>query len=129
MTKIQQYTFVCAPSMAQQGLARVFEVDMSEHVEAYRRKRNMVVEAFDGISTLTMPGGAFYAFVEVPPSLGLTATQFVEQGIERNVLTIPGNVFSGRDTHFRISYAVSDEKLKAGLEILTGLMSGVKASV
>ena len=129
LAKLQQYTFVCAPSMAQQGLARVFEVDMSEHVEAYRRKRNMVVEAFDGISTLTMPGGAFYAFVEVPPSLGLTATQFVEQGIERNVLTIPGNVFSGRDTHFRISYAVSDEKLKAGLEILTELMAGVETSV
>lgn len=129
LAKLQQYTFVCAPSMAQQGLAGVFEVDMSEHVEAYRRKRNMVVEAFDGISTTVMPGGAFYTFVEVPPSLGLTATQFVERGIERNVLTIPGCVFSRRDTHFRISYAVSDEKLKAGLEILTGLMAGVETSV
>ena len=30
------------------------------------------------------------------------------------VLIIPGNVFSERDTHFRISYATTDEKLRQG---------------
>jgi aspartate aminotransferase/aminotransferase len=37
------------------------------------------------------------------------------------VLIIPGNVFSKRDTHFRISYATTDEKLKEGCEILNSL--------
>ncbi|MCZ6836613.1 MAG: aminotransferase class I/II-fold pyridoxal phosphate-dependent enzyme [Planctomycetota bacterium] len=128
MAKLQQYTFVCAPSMSQYGLVGVFDVDMTSYVEAYRRKRDMVIRAFDGVANLATPGGAFYAFVEVPESMGLTATQFVEKGIEQNVLTIPGNVFSKADTHFRISYATSDDKLEAGLEVLTGLMAQVASA-
>ena len=37
------------------------------------------------------------------------------------MLIIPGNVFSERDTHFRISYATTDEKLKEGVEVLCRL--------
>ena len=46
--------------------------------------------------------------------------EFVEKAIKNNVLIIPGNVFSERDTHFRISYATSDEKIQQGVEILRG---------
>jgi aspartate/methionine/tyrosine aminotransferase len=123
MMKLQQYSFVCAPSLAQVGLAGAFDVDMSEYVARYRRKRDLVLDAFDGVAEVIRPGGAFYAFVEVPERLKMTATQFVEQAIERNVLVIPGGVFSRRDTHFRLSYATSDAKLQQGLEILAGLAS------
>jgi aspartate/methionine/tyrosine aminotransferase len=95
---------------------------MTEHVNAYERKRDMVVNAFSALTTIEPPGGAFYAFVEVPDRLGMTASQFVERAIEHNVLTIPGKVFSRRDSHFRLSYAVSDKTLAAGLDVLTGLM-------
>jgi aspartate/methionine/tyrosine aminotransferase len=123
MQKLQQYTFVCAPSMAQVGLAAAFDVDMTPHVEAYRKKRDLVVDAFAGIAHLENPGGAFYAFVEVPQRLGLSASAFVEKAIEQSVLIIPGKVFSRRDSHFRLSYAVSDKTLQAGLEILRTLMA------
>jgi len=123
MTMLQQYSFVCAPSALQVGLAGAFQVDMSGQIAAYQRKRDMVIEAFDGVAEMIRPGGAFYAFVQVPTRLGLTATAFVERAIERNVLAIPGGVFSRRDTHFRISYAVTDEKLGAGLAILRELLS------
>jgi aspartate/methionine/tyrosine aminotransferase len=122
MQKLQQYTFVCAPSMAQGGLAGAFDVDLSAQVADYQRRRDLVVEAFDGVANLVTPGGAFYAFVEVPAALGMTGTEFVERAIERNVLVIPGGVFSQRDTHFRLSYAAPIGKLKEGLSILTGLM-------
>lgn len=120
--KLQQYTYVCAPSMAQVGVAGAFGLDMTGHVAAYQRKRDMVLNAFRGVTPVEPPGGAFYAFVEVPSRLGLTASAFAEKAIEQNVLVIPGKVFSGRDTHFRLSYAVSDKTLAAGVEILTGLM-------
>ncbi|MCH8823371.1 MAG: aminotransferase class I/II-fold pyridoxal phosphate-dependent enzyme [Planctomycetes bacterium] len=122
MQKLQQYTFVCAPSMAQAGVVGAFEVDMREQVKAYQRKRDMVEQAFDGIASIVHPGGAFYAFVEVPEILEETATGFVERAIENNVLLIPGCVFSSRDTHFRLSYAVEDRTLERGLEVLRGLM-------
>ena len=37
------------------------------------------------------------------------------------MLIIPGNVFSRRDTHFRISYAVDDAVIERGIEALRKL--------
>ncbi len=122
MQKLQQYTFVCAPSIAQAGVVGAFDVDMTEHVKAYQRKRDLVEHAFDGVASIIHPGGAFYAFVEVPKSVAETATKFVERAIENNVLLIPGSVFSSIDTHFRLSFAVDDRTLERGLEVLVGLM-------
>ncbi|MHC4949264.1 MAG: pyridoxal phosphate-dependent aminotransferase, partial [Planctomycetota bacterium] len=127
MAKLQQYTFVCAPSMAQAGLVDAFDVDVRPLVADYARKRDMVVEACAGAAPLVHPGGAFYAFVEVPPRLEMTASAFVEQAIEQNVLTIPGSVMSRRDTHVRLSYAVPDEVLRRGLRVLRPMLLGETA--
>ena len=120
MTMLQQYTFVCAPSMAQAAGLTALGTDVSQHVAAYRHKRDMVVDALGETFGLIRPNGAFYAFVPAPA--GQTATEFVTEAIGRNVLIIPGNVFSAADTHFRISYAISDEKLARGLDILTAMV-------
>jgi len=121
MTKLQQYSFVCAPSMVQVAGAMALGVDMSGHVDAYRHKRDRVVERLSPHYNLSVPGGAFYAFPEVPKRLGLSATQFVEKAIEKSLLMIPGSVFSKRDTHFRISYACDDAMLERGLDVLVEL--------
>jgi len=118
MTMLQQYSFVCAPSMAQAGAALALGLDMSAEVAAYKRKRDMVFDALGPAMGLVKPGGAFYAFVPAPRG---DATAFVTGAIENNVLIIPGNVFSHRNTHFRLSYATSDDKLQKGLDILAGL--------
>ena len=108
--------------MAQAGVVAAFDVDMSAHVRAYQHKRDMVEERLGSITEVVHPGGAFYAFVRaVPPHA--TATELVERAVERNVLVIPGSVFSRRDTHFRLSYATGDETLKRGLEILADLIT------
>ena len=119
MTMLQQYSFVCAPSMAQHAAVVALQTDMSAEVAAYKRKRDMVYEALGDTLGLVKPGGAFYAFVPAPE--GMTGTDFVHKAIENKVLVIPGNVFSDRDTHFRISYATNDDKLAQGLEILRRL--------
>ena len=121
MTKLQQYTFVCAPSMVQIAGVIALETDMSEYVAAYQRKRDTLVNALKSKYEIALPGGAFYAFPKVPDHLHLTGQQFVEKAIERSLLIIPGNVFSNRDTHFRISYACDDKMLSRGIEILLDL--------
>jgi aspartate aminotransferase/aminotransferase len=78
----------------------------------------MVFAALGESFGLVKPEGAFYAFVPAP---GGNATEFVKKAIENNVLIIPGNVFSDRDTHFRLSYATTDEKIREGLDILVRL--------
>jgi aspartate/methionine/tyrosine aminotransferase len=51
-----------------------------------------------------------------------SGTEFVGRAIEKELLVIPGGIFSGRDTHFRISYAASDATIERGLRILTDLV-------
>ena len=120
MTKIQQYTFVCAPTPLQKAAITAMDVDMSEYVAAYRKKRDMIYEGLSGKFEITKPGGAFYAFVKAP-DWAKSATEFVQKAIANNVLIIPGNVFSEKDTHFRISYATTDAKIVEGVEILSSL--------
>ncbi|HUS92664.1 MAG TPA: aminotransferase class I/II-fold pyridoxal phosphate-dependent enzyme [Phycisphaerae bacterium] len=118
MTMLQQYSFVCAPSMAQAAGVEALETDVSAHIADYRRKRDMVHDALGETFGLVKPGGAFYAFVPAP---GGDAMAFVEKAIAHNVLIIPGSVFSTRDTHFRMCYTTTDEKLAEGLEVLRSL--------
>ena len=120
MTKIQQYTFVCAPTPFQKAAIAALDYDVSDLVDAYRKKRDLIYEGLKDKFELVKPGGAFYAFVKAPA--GGSATEFVERAIANNVLIIPGNVFSEKDTHFRISYATSDEKIGQGIEILRSLV-------
>jgi aspartate/methionine/tyrosine aminotransferase len=117
MTKLQQYTFVCAPSIVQHAGLAAMDVDVTRHVNDYRRKRDLVWERLSGTFEVTKPGGGFYFFPRAPQRFA-NSTAFVEQAIANNVLVIPGNVFSERDTHFRISYATTDENLEKGCEIL-----------
>jgi len=123
MAKLQQYTFVCAPTPLQWGVIPSFGFDLAPIIAEYARRRDSVMAAFDGITEVTRPGGAFYAFVKVPERLGLNASEFVEQAIAHRVLIIPGNVFSHRNTHFRLSFAAPPAKLAEGLAILRGMMT------
>jgi aspartate aminotransferase len=115
MIKIQQYTFVCAPTPFQKAAMAALDYDASAFVKAYKKKRDLIYEGLKDKFELVKPGGAFYAFVKAPSG---TATDFVAKAVAANVLVIPGNVFSEKDTHFRISYATSDEKIRRGVEIL-----------
>ena len=67
---------------------------------------------------MTRPGGAFYLFPKAPGGGGMA---FVEKAIANGLLIIPGNVFSRRDTHFRLSFAADERTLTRGVEMLRRL--------
>jgi aspartate aminotransferase/aminotransferase len=118
MIKLQQFTFVCAPSIVQHGGVVACDLDQSGNVTAYRRKRDLMVEGLKDLYELAGGGGAFYLFPRAPRATGGV---FVEEAIRHGLLLIPGSVFSRRDTHFRLSYAADDRMLERGLEILRRL--------
>jgi aspartate aminotransferase/aminotransferase len=118
MIKLQQYSFVCAPTPMQWGALAAMDHDMSQYYRDYALKRDRIVEGLRGYYEFTEPGGAFYIFPKVPSG---TATEFVRRAIDHELLVIPGNIFSARDTHFRISFAASDETLDRGIEVLRKL--------
>jgi aspartate aminotransferase/aminotransferase len=118
MIKLQQFTFVCAPSIVQHAGVVALDVDLTAVVADYRRKRDLLYDGLKERFEIVKPGGAFYMFPQVPWGTG---EAFVTEAIRNNLLCIPGGAFSRRDTHFRLSYAASDETLARGIEILNRL--------
>ena len=119
MRTLQQFSFVCAPAPLQHGALAGIGADLSEHVDAYRRKRDILYESLQGTYDLVRPTGAFYAFPRVPG--GLSGEAFSELAVQRNLLLVPGAAFSRRDSHFRLSFAMPDEKIRRGCEVLVDL--------
>lgn len=91
------------------------DTDISHHVANYARKREKLIAGIEDKYEIVKPGGAFYVFPRVPWGTG---QEFCEFAIDNNLMVIPGNIFSDQDTHFRISYAASDEVLDRGIEVL-----------
>ncbi|WP_193211503.1 pyridoxal phosphate-dependent aminotransferase [Luteolibacter marinus] len=122
MTKVQQYSFVCAPAVTQFAALACPQVVLEPYIDAYRAKRDLMVGILSECFELGPPDGAFYLWAKAPD--GFTGSSFVEKAIANNLLIIPGNVFSEKDTHFRICYTVPDDKLKEGAELLCRIARG-----
>ncbi|MBD3300100.1 MAG: aminotransferase class I/II-fold pyridoxal phosphate-dependent enzyme [Candidatus Moranbacteria bacterium] len=114
INKLQQYTFVCAPSMVQFALCDSFGSNLNKHIRKYKQKRDYLFENLKNKFNLNRTQGAFYAFVEIPKN----QKNFHQKLLQKNILTVPGSVFSEKASHFRISFAVADEVLEKGVEIL-----------
>jgi aspartate aminotransferase/aminotransferase len=118
MTKLQQFSYVCAPSMVQHAGVVAWKEEMAAQVSAYRHKRDLIYHGLKDHYEIGPRGGAFYLFPKAPRSSG---TAFVEEAIRQGLLMIPGGVFSKRDTHFRLSYAADERTLTRGVEVLQRL--------
>lgn len=120
MTKLQQFTFVCAPHPAQWAALAAWDYDISANVAEYKEKRDLLRAELSEHYDIRGAQGAFYMFLPAPWGTG---SEFVKKAIDNNLLIIPGNVFSPADTHFRISYAASNDTLRRGAEVLRKLAS------
>lgn len=115
MNMLQQYTFVCAPTPLQTALGDGLHfTDMEDEISKYKDKKDFVYDNLKDLYELNVPQGAFYAFVKIPGG----RENFVDQLIESKLLVVPGDVFGSAKDHFRISFAVSDEELAKGVQIL-----------
>ena len=118
MLKLQQFTFVCAPHPVQWAGVTAWELNLEDNRHDYRRKRDLLAGLLKDHYQITGGEGAFYLFLKTPWGTG---SEFVAEAIRNNLLIIPGSVFSAQDTHFRVSFAASDEMLREGADILCRL--------
>ncbi len=116
MTKIHQYTLLCAPITAQMAALEALKngrLAMTQMVQQYNRRRLLVMHAFREIGLPCFePGGAFYAFPEITGT-GLSSEEFAGRLLqEEKVAVVPGNAFGPSGEGFvRCSYAASGEDL------------------
>ena len=120
MTKIHQYTMLCAPITAQIAAVEALrrgEKYMKKMVAEYDRRRRLIYDGFLklGLSCFE-PKGAFYIFPNITSS-GYTDEEFAEQLLRKeHVALVPGSAFgaSGKG-HIRCSYATSIDKISEAL--------------
>ncbi len=121
MTKIHQYTMLCAPVTAQMGAIEALrngDGEVRKMVKEYNRRRKLIVKGLNRIGLPCFePKGAFYAFPSIK-NTGLTSEEFAEKLItHEKVAVVPGNVFGACGEGFiRCSYAASQEEIKEALE-------------
>ena len=130
MTKIHQYTMLCAPTMAQVAALEALQKGEEEMVHMrheYNLRRRMFVSGLNRIGLDCFePKGAFYAFPSVK-SWGLSSEEFAERLLkEQKVAAVPGSVFGQSGEGFlRCSYATSREELIEALDRMEIFLSGL----
>ena len=120
MTKIHQYTMLCA-SITGQIAAREAILNGSKETqhmkEEYNRRRIFIIEQLNEIGLAChMPEGAFYAFPSIKIS-GESSMDFAKNLLnEQKVALVPGVAFGQScEGYVRISYASSFENLKEAI--------------
>ncbi len=120
MTKIHQYTMLCAPITAQMGAIEALrngEEEMRKMVREYDRRRRLIVNGLNKLGLECFePKGAFYAFPSIK-STGLSSEEFAGRLLkEHKVAAVPGDVFGECGAgYLRCSYATSREELVEAL--------------
>ena len=112
MTKIHQYTMLCAPIMGQLAAIEALnsgEAGIAEIAEEYNRRRLVIVKGLNDIGLSCFePRGAFYAFPSIKAT-GMTSEEFAEKLLmEEKVAVVPGTAFGQcGEGYVRCCYATS----------------------
>ena len=127
LTKIHQYTLLCAPIMGQiaalEALRSATEAKR-DMVTAYDRRRRLMVHGFRQMGLECFePLGAFYVFPDISKT-NLSSEAFAEELLkEEKVAVVPGTAFGpSGEGYIRCSYAYSIEQLQEALKRITNFV-------
>lgn len=120
MTKIHQYTMMCASTMAQVAALEALrsgEPSVVEMVEDYNKRRRVILRGLEDIGLSCFePKGAFYVFPSIR-STGMTSEEFAETLLtEEKVAVVPGSAFGEYgEGYVRCCYATSMDNINEAL--------------
>ena len=121
LSKIQSHLSGNACTFAQYGALAALSLDdqlLSDQQAELQQKRDMAYQAVSALFECIKPLGAFYLFPDVSAVLkkNETSEALAERLLKQaDVAVVAGEAF-GMAKHLRISFAVSEENLKNGLE-------------
>lgn len=131
LLRMHQYSTTCSPTFIQKGLADAMllpetQAEVSAMVDAFARRRKLILEGLDELTALSYvkPYGAFYVMVDVSKT-GLTGQEFALRLLEEQfVATVPAIGLGDACKDFiRISYAASEEDITEGLRRMRVLLT------
>lgn len=121
MTKIHQYTIMCASIMGQKAAIEALrhgETEMRKMIDNYNYRRRIMLAGFKSIGLSCFePKGAFYCFPSIASS-GFSSEEFCEKLLlEEKVAVVPGNAFGKNGEGFiRCCYAASIGDIEEAIE-------------
>ncbi|MBW3534448.1 MAG: pyridoxal phosphate-dependent aminotransferase [Gemmatimonadetes bacterium] len=135
MTALQSHVSSNAATPSQVAALAAFrnpdhiEIDIGNMLDAFRRRRDLVVDLFEELLPdfpYVEPQGAFYLFFRVDAAFDgdvADAAAFCTRLLEETgVAVVPGNAF-GDGRWVRLSYAVSDAVLEDGIRRMAGMLA------
>jgi len=131
MTRIHQYSMLCASLPSQEAALEALrngDAPMAEMREAYRQRRNVMVNALNAMGLdCHLPRGSFYAFPSVQ-STGLDSKTFAAQLLEaKNVAAVPGNAFGESGEGFlRCCFAAGLDQIETAMERMARFVADTK---
>lgn len=140
VSSIQSHTTSNANSIAQYASVVALEDEQGAEFVAKMQKvfderRKYMISVLSGVKEVSyaIPQGAFYVFVDVSSLYGkeyngqkITGSlSFADLALQKGVAVIPGVAF-GDDNCIRLSYAISIEDIKEGLNRLINFIKEVK---
>lgn len=120
LTKIHQYTLLCAPTMTQMAAIEALrngEAEVEKMVQEYNRRRRFMVKRFNEIGLPCFePKGAFFAFPSIEAT-GMNSEQFAKKLLlKEKVAVVPGTAFGPSGEGFvRCCYATSLPNIEEAL--------------
>lgn len=130
MTKLHQFTIMCAPTTSQYAAVEALansQEEVDRMVAAYNERRRFLLHEFKrmGIECFE-PFGAFYVFPSIR-KFGMTSEQFATRLLkEQKLAVVPGTAFGAcGEGNIRISYAYSIDDLKNGLSRIEAFINSL----
>ena len=132
MTKIHQYSIMCAPTISQYGAIEALkngDDDVELMRNSYNQRRRFLMNEFKKMNIKCFePFGAFYVFPSIK-EFNMTSEEFATRLLkEEKVAVVPGTAFGDCGEGFlRISYAYSIENLKIAMERFNNFISRLRS--
>lgn len=121
MTRIHQYTALCASRQAQEAAIEALKVperEVQATVDDYAMRRQAIVNGLNRLGLdCHLPEGAFYAFPSIRQT-GLSANEFATRLLyDARVALVPGDAFGpGGHGHVRCAYATGLAEIEQALQ-------------
>ncbi len=126
LIKMQYHVCANPPMPSQYGvLAAMPNIDeyLKTSKETYRKRRDLIVKHINDIEGMSIipPKGAFYAFPSY--DLDMKSADLATELMKKGLICTPGSAFGKYgEGHIRFSYANSEDKIEAGMDILSETM-------
>jgi aminotransferase len=120
LTKIHQYTLLCAPTMTQMATIEALrngEGEVQKMVQEYNKRRRLMVKRLNEIGLPCFePKGAFFAFPSIKAT-GMSSEKFAQNLLlEEKIAVVPGTAFGPSGEGFvRCCYATSLPSIEEAL--------------